>query len=392
MKVESFFILAKNLILINLASIYIHIPYCRQKCTYCNFHFRITQNDKEEMLESIKKEIKMRNSYLNNSKITSVYFGGGTPSILNKVEIKSIMNTIYNNFQLDINSEITLECNPDDLDKKKLLELKEIGINRLSIGIQSFDDADLKFMNRSHNSKEALNCIKLAKESGFDNITIDLIYGLPNQSNENWKKNLRQMLALEIQHFSAYSLTVEPKTKLKHLIDKKILKPLDDKVTVKHFDTLLEIAIKNNFIHYEISNFGKEGFFSKHNTAYWKNKHYLGIGPSAHSFNGSSRRWNVASNKQYIEKVKADGLYFEVEQLSNTQRYNEYIFTSLRTIWGVELDYINNRFGKDPLNYFKKQVITWQNQEKIKQQGNNYTLTKKGKLYADAIASDLFIV
>ena len=392
MKVESFFILAKNLILINLASIYIHIPYCRQKCTYCNFHFRITQNDKQEMLESIKKEIKMRNSYLNNSKITSVYFGGGTPSILNKVEIKSIMNTIYNNFQLDINSEITLECNPDDLDKKKLLELKEIGINRLSIGIQSFDDADLKFMNRSHNSKEALNCIKLAKESGFDNITIDLIYGLPNQSNENWKKNLRQMLALEIQHFSAYSLTVEPKTKLKHLIDKKILKPLDDKVTVKHFDTLLEIAIKNNFIHYEISNFGKEGFFSKHNTAYWKNKHYLGIGPSAHSFNGSSRRWNVASNKQYIEKVKADGLYFEVEQLSNTQRYNEYIFTSLRTIWGVELDYINNRFGKDPLNYFKKQVITWQNQEKIKQQGNNYTLTKKGKLYADAIASDLFIV
>ena len=392
MKVESFFILAKNLIIINLASIYIHIPYCRQKCTYCNFHFRITQNDKEEMLESIKKEIKMRNSYLNNSKITSVYFGGGTPSILNKVEIKSIMNTIYNNFQLDINSEITLECNPDDLDKKKLLELKEIGINRLSIGIQSFDDADLKFMNRSHNSKEALNCIKLAKESGFDNITIDLIYGLPNQSNENWKKNLRQMLALEIQHFSAYSLTVEPKTKLKHLIDKKILKPLDDKVTVKHFDTLLEIANKNNFIHYEISNFGKEGFFSKHNTAYWKNKHYLGIGPSAHSFNGSSRRWNVASNKQYIEKVKADGLYFEVEQLSNTQRYNEYIFTSLRTIWGVELDYINNRFGKDPLNYFKKQVITWQNQEKIKQQGNNYTLTKKGKLYADAIASDLFIV
>ena len=344
------------------------------------------------MLKSIKKEIKLRQLYLNSAKISSIYFGGGTPSILNKEEIKSLIHTIYNNFRVDPDAEITLECNPDDLNKKKLLELKKIGVNRLSIGIQSFDDADLKFMNRSHNSKEALSCIQFAKETGFENITIDLIYGLPNQSNENWKKNLAQMLTLDIQHFSAYSLTVEPKTKLKYLIDKKLITPLDDKVTVEHFNTLIEIATENNFVHYEISNFGKEGFFSKHNTAYWKNKHYLGVGPSSHSFNGRSRQWNIASNKQYIKKVNEDDSYFEVEDLSNNQQYNEYIFTALRTIWGVELDYIDNQFGKEALNYFKKQVINWENKEKIKHDEGAYTLTKKGKVYADAIASDLFIV
>ena len=334
----------------------------------------------------------MRQSYLNGAKISSIYFGGGTPSILNKGEIQSLIHTIYNNFKIDTDAEITLECNPDDLDKKKLLELNKIGINRLSIGIQSFNDADLKFMNRSHNAKQALSCIQFAKESGFENITIDLIYGLPNQSNENWKKNLAQMLTLDIQHFSAYSLTVEPKTKLKHLIDKKLVTPLDEKIAVEHFNTLVEIANENNFVHYEISNFGKEGFFSNHNTSYWKNRHYLGIGPSAHSFNGSSRQWNVASNKQYIQKVNEDDSYFEVEQLSNIQQYNEYIFTGLRTIWGVEINYIDNQFGQEVLNYFKKQIISWQNKGKIEIKGLTYRLTKQGKLYADAIASDLFIV
>jgi oxygen-independent coproporphyrinogen-3 oxidase len=383
-----FFILAIILIQNIVASIYIHIPYCKQQCTYCNFHFRIAQDNKGAMLKSIKKEITLRNNYLNNAKVSSIYFGGGTPSILNKGEIKSLINTIYNNFKIDADAEITLECNPDDIDKKKLLELKEIGINRLSIGIQSFDDSDLKFMNRSHNAKEALSCIQFAKEVGFDNITIDLIYGLPNQSNKNWKKNLDKMITLEIPHFSAYCLTVEPKTKLKHLIDKQLLTPLDDEITIDHFNTLVKIANENNFVQYEISNFGKEGFFSNHNTSYWKDQHYLGVGPSAHSFNGSSRQWNVASNKQYIEKINNTDSYFEMEKLSNTQQYNEYIFTALRTIWGIEIEYINKKFGQEALNYFKKQVINWKNQEKINQQGNTYTLTQHGKLYADAIASD----
>ena len=344
------------------------------------------------MLKSIKKEIKIRQSYLNDAKVSSIYFGGGTPSILDKEEIKSLIHTIYNYFKIEPDAEITLECNPDDIDKNKLLELREIGVNRLSIGIQSFNNEDLKFMNRSHNANEALNCIRSAKEVGFDNITIDLIYGLPNQSNENWKKNLEQMLNLDIQHFSAYSLTVEPKTKLKYLIDKKLITPLDDKITVEHFNTLVEIAHKNNYVHYEISNFGKESFFSNHNIAYWKNKYYLGVGPSAHSFNGSSRQWNVASNKQYIKKINEDDSYFEMEMLSNTQQYNEYIFTALRTIWGVQLNYINNQFGEEALKYFKKQVISWQNKGKIEKEDEIYTLTKEGKLYADAIASDLFIV
>ena len=344
------------------------------------------------MLKMIKKEIKMRKSYLNGAQISSIYFGGGTPSILNKIEIKSIINTIYKNFKINISAEITLECNPDDLNINKLSELKEIGINRLSIGIQSFDDDDLKFMNRSHNAKEAISSIQLSKESGFDNITIDLIYGLPNQSNAKWEKNLAQMLNLDIQHFSAYSLTLEPKTKLKYLIDRKLVTPLDDKMIIEHFNTLLEITSENNFVHYEISNFGKEGFFSKHNTAYWKNKYYLGVGPSAHSFNGFSRQWNVASNKKYIEKVNENNSYFEIEQLSKNQQYNEYIFTALRTIWGVELDYINKQFGQEALDYFKKQIINWKVKGKINQEENTYTLTKQGKLYADAIASDLFIV
>lgn len=375
-----------------MASIYIHIPYCKQKCTYCNFYFRTAQNDKIEMLKSIKKEIELRKFYLNGATISSIYFGGGTPSILNKEEIESIIQTIYHHFTIDINAEITLECNPDDLDKKMLTDLKEIGINRLSIGIQSFDDDHLKFMNRSHNAKEALECIHLAKEAEFNNITIDLIYGLPNQSNEKWKQNLKQMLDLNIQHFSAYALTVEPKTVLKHLIDKQKVIPLDDKITVEHFNTLAQIATENDFIHYEISNFGKQGFFSNHNTAYWKNQHYLGVGPSAHSFNGTSRQWNLASNKQYIEMVNANNAYFEIEQLSNAQQYNEYIFTALRTMWGVELDYIKTQFGATAHQYFEKQVSNWVNQGKIKQLENNYTLTSRGKLYADAISSDLFIV
>ncbi|HIK62439.1 MAG TPA: radical SAM family heme chaperone HemW [Flavobacteriales bacterium] len=375
-----------------MASIYIHIPYCKQQCSYCNFHFRILQNDKEEMLKSIKKEIEMRQSYLNDATISSIYFGGGTPSILKKQEIKSIISTIYRLFNIDENAEITLECNPDDLDEKQLVALKEIGINRLSIGIQSFDDADLKFMNRSHNAKQATQCVALAKKQGFNNITIDLIYGLPNQSNKKWGANLTKMFNLGIQHCSAYALTIEPKTALKHLIDTKKIIPAKDETTIEHFNTLVQMAAENDFIHYEISNFGKKGFFSNHNSGYWKNQHYLGIGPSAHSFNGTSRQWNISSNKQYIEKIKTTDSYFEIEQLNNQQQYNEYIFTGLRTIWGVELDYIETQFGADTQQYFEQQIQNWINQEKVKQENNRFTLTKKGKLYADAIASDLFII
>ena len=344
------------------------------------------------MLKSIKKEIEMRQSYLENATINSIYFGGGTPSILKKQEIKSILSTIYYLFNIDADVEITLECNPDDLNEKQLIALKQIGINRLSIGIQSFDDSDLQFMNRSHNAKQAIQSVKLAKKQGFCNITIDLIYGLPNQSNKKWVENLTKMFSLGIQHFSAYALTVESKTVLKHLINTKKITPAEDKTTIEHFNTLIKMADENNFIHYEISNFGEKGFFSNHNSAYWKNQHYLGIGPSAHSFNGTSRQWNVSSNKKYIQKINTNNSYFEIEHLTNEQKYNEYIFTALRTIWGVELNYMGTQFGENTQQYFEQQIQKWINQKKVKQKNKIFTLTKKGKLYADMVALDLFIV
>tara|TARA_B100000809_G_scaffold38587_1_gene33731 strand:+ start:519 stop:1649 length:1131 start_codon:yes stop_codon:yes gene_type:complete len=375
-----------------LAGIYIHIPYCKQACSYCNFHFRITQKDKAEMLKCINLELELRQLYLKNKTIETIYFGGGTPSILSKSEIKSILDSISNIYKIKENAEITLECNPDDLTKNKLIALKEVGINRLSIGVQSFVDADLKFMNRSHNATQSESCIQMAQQVGFNNITIDLIYGLPNQSLADWKKNLNKMFALDIPHFSSYALTIEEKTVLKHLVEQKKIIPLKDEIVIEQFNILMELAQQKGFVHYEISNFGKAGFYSKHNTSYWKNKHYLGVGPSAHSFNGNSRSWNVSSNKQYIQKIKKGEDYFETEKLSISQQYNEYVFTSLRTIWGVNLEIIKERFGKQIQIHFLKEIKKWERKKNIKKCKNTYTLTKSGKIFADAIASDLFIV
>jgi oxygen-independent coproporphyrinogen III oxidase len=344
------------------------------------------------MLKSMEKEIIIRARYLNQQKIRSIYFGGGTPSILDDIDIKKILTQIGKNYSIADNAEITLECNPDDLNEKKLISLKKLGINRLSIGIQSFDDTDLKFMNRSHNAAEAENCIHLAKMAGFKNITIDLIYGLPNQTLSKWEKNLSKMFALNIQHFSPYALTVEKKTVLNHLLEtKKVSLPNDEKI-VEQFNFLQEKAEENDFIHYEISNFGKKGYFSNHNSSYWKNQDYLGIGPSAHSFNGKSRRWNVSSNKKYIEGLTNKTTYFETEILSTEQQYNEYVLTSLRTIWGVDSSIIQNKFGAGIHDHFLKEIEKWISKKYILSEENIITLTQEGKAFADAIASDLFIV
>ena len=375
-----------------MAGIYIHIPYCKQQCTYCNFHFRIAQKDKLEMLKSMHKEIKERKDFLNGKEVSSIYFGGGTPSILSISEIKNILQTIYTLYSVNEDAEITVECNPDDLTDPKLSSYKKIGVNRLSIGVQSFADADLKFMNRSHNAKEAIESIELAKKVGFENITIDLIYGLPNQTLKQWRKNLDIMFSLGIQHFSAYSLTIEEKTALYHLVKNEKVKVLSDKKTISQFNLLQVKAKEQGFIHYEISNFGKQGYFSKHNTAYWTGNHYLGIGPSAHSFNGTSRRWNISSNKKYIEGVLANSSYSETENLTNDQQYNEYIFTSLRTIWGIDKATILKRYGDEIALYFLKEIKKWEAKKYIVAVSNIYTLTSKGKIFADAIASDLFIV
>ena len=375
-----------------MSSIYIHIPYCKQACLYCNFHFTIAQTDKAEMLNCIRLELELRQDYLKDKKVDTIYFGGGTPSVLEKNEIISILQKIYDTYNIAENPEITLECNPDDLSKNKLIALKEIGINRLSIGVQSFNNKELKWMNRSHNADQSERCIKMAQQVGFDNITIDLIYGLPNQTLADWKQNLENMFAYDIQHFSAYALTIENKTILKHLVNTNKIKPLKDELIVNQFKLLVDAADEHGFIHYEISNFGKKGFFSKHNTAYWQSKHYLGIGPSAHSYNGKSRSWNVSSNKQYIQKIKKGEDYFETEKLTKNQQFNEYIFTALRTIWGVNSETIKKRFGEQMQTHFLKEVKKWETKKDIKKIENTYTLTISGKFLADAIASDLFSV
>jgi len=344
------------------------------------------------MLRSMRQEIIQRRNYLNNKIVSSIYFGGGTPSILSAVEIQKFIKDISKFYLVSSSAEITIECNPDDLTKKKLLSFKKIGINRLSIGVQSFHEPDLKFMNRSHSSKDAIKSIYLAKRTGFKNITIDLIYGLPNQTVKDWENNLEILFGLDIQHFSAYSLTVESKTELSHLVKNQKVMLLSDEKIIQQFHLLQTKASEKGFIHYEISNFGKEGCFSRHNTAYWKNHNYLGIGPSAHSFNGKTRRWNTSSNKKYISNIASNTSYFEEEELNITQQYNEYILTSLRTIWGVNIKQIKKSYGNQFEDYFLKEAKKWTRKKFINVDSNIYKLTDRGKVLADTIVSDLFFV
>ncbi len=344
------------------------------------------------MLKCIKIEIANRKDYLNNELIDTLYFGGGTPSILEKSEIKGILKHLHNTFKISTNAEITIECNPDDLTLDKLKALKQIGINRLSIGVQSFKDKDLEFMKRSHNANEAIKSIKLAQNIGFNNITIDLIYGLPNQSIADWEQNIEQAFDLDIQHLSAYALTVENKTILSQMVKKNKVKILSDNNVIKQFNILQNKAEKKGFIHYEISNFGKKGFFAKHNSGYWKSIHYLGIGPSAHSYNGHIRRSNISSNKKYIRNIILGLDYFEDEFLSESEQYNEYIYTSLRTIWGIDINTIAKKYSYEVLSHFQNEISKWENKKFIISDKKKYTLTRSGKSFADMIASDLFIV
>ena len=341
------------------------------------------------MIDSLKKEIKLRKNYLKNT-VKTIYFGGGTPSILKRSEIYLLINNIYKNYSVSSKAEITIECNPDDLTRKKLKDFISLGINRLSIGVQSFAKKDLKFMNRSHNNKQAIESVKLAQDIGFKNISIDLIYSLPKQSLKEWKKNLDIAFSLGIQHISAYSLTFEEKTKINHLLKKQKILELDDVASFEHFDLLVSESEKNKFIQYEISNFSLDGFFSKHNSTYWLGGHYLGIGPSAHSYNGIERSWNVNSNTKYIENISQNNLPLEIEVLSNSQKYNDYIMTSLRTIYGIDFNYIKKEYGANYLIFLKKELRKWVKSEHVYIEKKIAYLTKKGKYICDNICSDLF--
>ncbi len=381
-----------------MAGIYIHIPFCKQACHYCNFHFATSLHYKNDLIAALLKEIELC-SFFDHSlpsssegedteSIATIYFGGGTPSLLNIEEIKSLLYKIRNKFSVTDDAEITLEANPDDITEEKLLNWKEAGINRLSIGVQSFFSEDLQWMNRAHTASQALSSLQLSLKY-FDNITIDLIYGTPQLTNEKWKQNVETAISLNIPHLSCYALTVEPKTPLDKMIRQKISDEVNPDKQSEQFMLLMQWLEDAGYEHYEISNFAKPGWRSRHNSSYWQGKNYIGLGPSAHSFNGTERRWNISNNTIYIASLNKGIIPYEKEELTATQKLNEYIMTSLRTIEGINLKVISGEpqgASNILLNKSKKFIDTGL----MKFEKNSLTLTKKGKLLADGIAADLF--
>ncbi|MDT0605810.1 radical SAM family heme chaperone HemW [Croceitalea rosinachiae] len=374
-----------------MAGIYIHIPFCKQACHYCDFHFSTSMKKKSEMVEALKKEILLRKNEFKDEVVETIYFGGGTPSVLTVSEIAGLIHSVYDNYSVIDNPEITLEANPDDLRIDKIETLATGPVNRLSIGVQSFFEEDLKLMNRAHNTQEAEACIRESRKY-FDNISIDLIYGVPGMSNERWLNNIEKALSFEIPHISSYALTVEPKTALKKFIEKGIVQNVNDEVAQEHFEILNETLMAKGYSCYEISNFGKPGYFSKNNTAYWQQKKYIGIGPSAHSFDGDSRGWNINNNLKYLKSITENKLPIEVEALSKTDKYNEYVMTGLRTIWGVSLEKIRTNFGDNYHDYLLIQSEKYLENHLLYLDDEVLLTTKKGKFLADGIAAHLFML
>ncbi|MDT0677982.1 radical SAM family heme chaperone HemW [Autumnicola musiva] len=374
-----------------MSGIYIHIPFCKQACHYCDFHFSTSMKKKDQLVEMLCKELVLRKNELPEEKIQTIYFGGGTPSLLTSAELQQIFTAIFSNYDVAENLEITLEANPDDLSEGKLKILAESKINRLSIGVQSFFEEDLKLMNRAHNSEEALKSIQLATKY-FDNISMDLIYGIPEMSAERWQENLEIALNLGVPHISSYALTVEPNTALHKFIEKGKIKPVDDEAAKTHFEIMLGMLKNASFQHYEFSNFGKEGYFSQNNTAYWLGKSYLGIGPSAHSYDGESRKWNVSNNALYIKALEKNELPMEMEKLSNTDKYNEYVMTRLRTKFGVDIVEVEERFGEKYKDYLLQQAHFLLKKNLLQYESEILHVTSKGKFLSDGIAADLFFL
>lgn len=374
-----------------MAGIYIHIPFCKRKCHYCNFFSVASDRQREAFLKALLKEAEIQKDYLEGEIVSTIYFGGGTPSLLVEKELIRILDKIYSLHEISKNAEITLEGNPDDLDVRKIKMLSGTPINRLSIGVQSFFDADLQYLNRVHTASQSEESIKTAQDQGFENLTIDLIYGIPTLTDLKWEENLDRFFSFDLPHLSAYALTVEPKTALHQLIRKEKARAPDEQASVDHFKALLEKTKSHGFIHYEISNFSRPGFYSRHNSIYWLGGNYLGLGPSAHSCNGHSRQWNVSSLPKYIQPGDYQNTIVEKEFLSNDQKYNEYIMTSLRTHWGCDLEHIRNVFGKAYSDSFRKLSQKFIHEGKILKKGNKFFLTEQGKLFADGIASGLFI-
>ncbi len=372
-----------------MAGIYIHIPFCRKACNYCNFHFSTSAKNIPEMVQAICREAEIRKDYV-HEKVSTIYFGGGTPSLLTIEDCRLLLATMAGLFDIDDDAEITLETNPDDITPEKLSAWKLAGINRLSIGIQSFFGEDLQWMNRAHNATQALASIQMAQASGFNNITIDLIYGTPTLTDEQWAHNVQTAIGLNIPHLSCYALTVEPKTVLDKLIAAHKMPPVDPEKQGRHFELLMQWMQQAGYEHYEISNFAKPGLRSKHNSSYWQGKQYLGLGPSAHSFNGHSRQWNIANNTLYVTSIEKGIVPFEIEELTPTQQLNEYIMTSLRTMEGLSLERVRKDWGELMANDIEKAAARYVAEGKAKTQNGILSLTPEGKLFADGIAAELF--
>jgi len=393
-----------------LAGIYIHIPFCKQSCSYCDFHFSTSLKHKKELIQGLLKEIEQRKNLL-TGKINTIYFGGGTPSILEEDDLLVVVDALHKNYDIASEIEFTLECNPDDLTKIKLKELQNAGVNRLSIGVQSFNNEELKFFNRAHNSAVAESSIKRSQDVGFDNITIDLIYGSSILTEKGWLENLHKVNEFNVPHLSAYGLTVEPKTKLAHQIDSGQLPQLNDDNMIAQFKTLIEQTKAFGMTQYEISNFGKEGFYSKHNSNYWKGEEYLGFGPSAHSYlkgtssekglrgelkkdviNVPKRVWNVANNIKYIKAIANKEAYSEEEIIDEKTAFNEYVLTRLRTTWGIDTAYLVNNYSEEINTHFNTEIKQYLNSSYLEVENNTITLTQEGIFIADKITSDLFLV
>jgi oxygen-independent coproporphyrinogen-3 oxidase len=373
-----------------VSGLYLHIPFCKQACHYCDFHFSVSLKNKEAVLNSMLKEIEVQSNFFEGEKLDTIYYGGGSPSILSEAELVEIQNKIYDTFPINDGAEISLEANPDDLSTEKLDSLKNAGINRLSIGIQSFRDEDLKLMNRVHNSDEAKRCISDARKAGFENFNIDLIYGIPGLSINDWKENLQIFFDYDLPHLSAYSLTIEDKTAFGNWVQKGKLKVSDDEEVIEQFKELMEQANRHGYDHYEISNFSKPAFESKHNTSYWKGDSYLGIGPSAHSYNGNKRRWNIRNNPKYVAAIESGNGLFEEEVLSETDKFNEYLLTRLRTSWGVDLNFVKSEFGTTVMETLENDSSAFINRSLLTREKDHIYLTENGKLVADKITADLF--
>jgi len=374
-----------------LAGIYIHIPFCKRKCHYCNFFSLASSKNKDAFLNAVLKEISLERSYLVPFQVQTIYFGGGTPSFLESSGIQKILDTLVKYFSISEHPEITLEANPDDLNPASLKDFHSNGINRLSIGIQSFFDEDLCFLNRVHNATIAQQSIFDAKNAGFQNLSVDLIYGIPGLTLSRWDQNLEKLFSLEVPHISAYALTIEKNTALDLFIRQKKVNPPDEESSIDQFRLLMQKMKDRDYIHYEISNFCKKDFYSIHNCNYWKGIPYLGLGPSAHSFKGTSRKWNISNLTTYIQNIQSGISVSEEETLTTSQRFNEYIMTSLRTVWGCSSQKIIDDFGFTIYDLFRKNAASMIDRDLLKYVEGFYILTDKGKLFADGIASDLFI-